>query len=113
MKPVRFHDAVKAEIADETVYYNGVSKALAERFVKAVEDAVALASGFRQWARATSTALGATTRGDSRSLSSIWWSAAMRSMRLPSLRLHESLATGDHAAATANRLRIAAASEPP
>lgn len=46
MKPVRFHDAVKAEIADETVYYNGVSKALAERFVKAVEDAVALASEF-------------------------------------------------------------------
>ena len=35
-----------AEIAHETVYYNTVSKALAERFVKAVEDAVALASQF-------------------------------------------------------------------
>ena len=46
MKPVRFHDEAKAEIAHETVYYNAISKALAERFVKAVEDAVALASEF-------------------------------------------------------------------
>ena len=46
MKPVRFHDEAKAEIAHETVYYNTVSMALAERFVRAVEDAVALASEF-------------------------------------------------------------------
>lgn len=46
MKPVRFHDEAKAEISHETLYYNAVSKALAERFVKAVEDAVALASEF-------------------------------------------------------------------
>lgn len=46
MKPVRFHDEAKAEIAHETLYYNAVGKALAERFVKAVEDAVALASEF-------------------------------------------------------------------
>ena len=46
MKPVRFHDEARAEIAHETLYYTGVSKALAERFVKAVEDAVALASEF-------------------------------------------------------------------
>ena len=46
MKPVRFHDEARAEVAHETVYYNAVSKALAEQFVKAVEDAVALASEF-------------------------------------------------------------------
>lgn len=46
MKPVRFHDEAKAEIAHETLYYNAVSKALAERFVKAVENAVALACEF-------------------------------------------------------------------
>ena len=46
MKPVRFHDDAKAEIAHETVYYNAVSKALAEQFVKSVEKAVALASEF-------------------------------------------------------------------
>ena len=46
MKPVRFHDEAKAEIAHETLYYNSVSKALAEQFVKAVENAVALASEF-------------------------------------------------------------------
>ena len=46
MKAVRFHDAAKAEIAHETLYYITVSKALAEQFVKAVEDAVALASQF-------------------------------------------------------------------
>lgn len=46
MKPVRFHDEAKAEIAHETLFYNTVSKALAERFVKAIEDAVQLASEF-------------------------------------------------------------------
>lgn len=46
MKPVRFHDEAKAELAHETLYYNSVSKALAEQFVKAVENAVALASQF-------------------------------------------------------------------
>ena len=46
MKPVRFHDEAKAEIAHETLYYNSISKALAEQFVKAVENAVALASEF-------------------------------------------------------------------
>lgn len=46
MKPVRFHDDAKAEIAHEVLYYNSISSALAERFVKAVEEAVALASEF-------------------------------------------------------------------
>jgi plasmid stabilization system protein ParE len=46
VKPVRFHDEAKAEIAHETLDYNAVSKALAEQFVKAVENAVALASEF-------------------------------------------------------------------
>jgi len=46
VKPVRFHDEAKAEIAHETLYYNSISKALAEQFVKAVENAVALASEF-------------------------------------------------------------------
>ena len=46
MKPVRFHDEAKAEIAHEVLCYNAVSKALAERFIKAVEDDVALASEF-------------------------------------------------------------------
>ena len=46
MKPVRFHDAALAEIAHEALHYKAISPALAERFVKAVEDAVALASEF-------------------------------------------------------------------
>jgi plasmid stabilization system protein ParE len=46
VKPVRFHDEAKVEIAHETLYYNQISRALAERFVKALEDAVALASQF-------------------------------------------------------------------
>ena len=46
MKPVLFHDEARAEITHETLYYHAISKALAERFVKAVEDAVALASAF-------------------------------------------------------------------
>lgn len=46
MKPVRFHDEARAEISHEALYYNAVSKVLAERFVKAVEDAAALASEF-------------------------------------------------------------------
>ena len=46
MKPVRFHDEARAEISHEALYYNDISKALAERFIKAVEDAVALASEF-------------------------------------------------------------------
>jgi toxin ParE1/3/4 len=46
VKPVRFHDDATAEIAHETLYYNAVSKARAEQFVKAVENAVALASEF-------------------------------------------------------------------
>ena len=46
MKPVRFHEEANAEFASEVVNYSSVSKALAERFVKAVEDAVALASEF-------------------------------------------------------------------
>lgn len=46
MKPVRFHDEAKAEIAHETLYYNAISNARAEAFVKAVENAVALASEF-------------------------------------------------------------------
>jgi len=46
VKPVRFHEEAKAEIAHEALYYGAISEALAERFVKAVEDAVALASEF-------------------------------------------------------------------
>lgn len=46
MKPVRFHDEARAGIAYQALYCNAVSKALAERFIKAVENAVALASEF-------------------------------------------------------------------
>lgn len=46
MKPVRFHPEARAEIVHEVLYYNAVSGAQAERFIKAVEDAVALASEF-------------------------------------------------------------------
>jgi plasmid stabilization system protein ParE len=46
VKLVRFHDEAKVELAREALYYNGFSRALAERFIKAVEDAVALASEF-------------------------------------------------------------------
>lgn len=46
MKLVRFHDEAKVELAREALYYDGFSRALAERFIKAVEDAVALASEF-------------------------------------------------------------------
>ncbi len=46
MRPVRFHDEARAEFAREALYYNGFSRALAERFIEAVEDAVALASEF-------------------------------------------------------------------
>jgi plasmid stabilization system protein ParE len=46
VKPVRFHDAARAEIAREALYYKAISQALAERFVKAVENAVALAAEF-------------------------------------------------------------------
>ncbi len=35
-----------AELAHETVYYNAISKILAERFIKSVEGAVALASEY-------------------------------------------------------------------
>ena len=46
MKAVRFHYEARAEIAHEALHYSAVSKSLAERFVKAVEDAVSLASEF-------------------------------------------------------------------
>ncbi|RCW71279.1 type II toxin-antitoxin system RelE/ParE family toxin [Pseudorhodoferax soli] len=46
MKPVRIHDAARAEIVHEALYYKAVSQALAQRFVKAVEDAIALAAEF-------------------------------------------------------------------
>jgi plasmid stabilization system protein ParE len=46
VKPVRFHDQAKTELASEALYYSAISTALAERFVKAVEDAVDLASEF-------------------------------------------------------------------
>lgn len=36
MKPVRFHDEARVEISHEALYYNTISRALAERFVKAV-----------------------------------------------------------------------------
>ena len=46
MKPVRFHAEAKAEVAQETVYYREISTALAARFVRAIEHAVAIASEF-------------------------------------------------------------------
>jgi plasmid stabilization system protein ParE len=46
VKRVRFHDEARAEIVREALYYDATSKALAERFSKAVEHAVALASQF-------------------------------------------------------------------
>ena len=46
MKPVRFHEAARAELVHETLYYAGVSKLLAERFTEAVENATHLAAEF-------------------------------------------------------------------
>ncbi len=44
MKPVSFHPQAKAELTDEALYYAAIAPALGERFVAAVEAALALAS---------------------------------------------------------------------
>lgn len=46
MKPVRFHEAARAELVHETLYYATVSPHLGEKFAAAVERAVQLASEF-------------------------------------------------------------------
>lgn len=46
MKPVRFHDAARAELIAEAHYYATISPLLAERFVNAVERATQLAARF-------------------------------------------------------------------
>ena len=46
MKPVRFHQAAREELAGEALFYGTVSVRVAERFVTAVENAVQLASQF-------------------------------------------------------------------
>ena len=46
MKVVRFHEEAKRELADEALYYAAISPQLGERFVAAVETAMALASEF-------------------------------------------------------------------
>lgn len=46
MKPIRFHDAARAELNSEAKYYAEVTPRLAERFIVAVEQATQLASEF-------------------------------------------------------------------
>lgn len=46
MKPIRFHDAARAELIAEAQYYATISPRLAERFVNAVEQAAQLAARF-------------------------------------------------------------------
>ena len=58
MKAVRFHAEAMAEIAHDTTCYSQINRALAERFVNAVENAVALAAEF--------SAIGATYRHGTR-----------------------------------------------
>ena len=46
MKPVRFHDAARAEFVHEVLHYATISPRLGERLAAAVEQAVRLASEF-------------------------------------------------------------------
>ncbi len=46
MKPVRFHDAARAELVHEALHYATISRQLGERLAAAVEQAVRLASEF-------------------------------------------------------------------
>ena len=46
MKSVRFHEAAQAEIAAEAIHYAASGRAVAERFVHAVQAAVDLAAEF-------------------------------------------------------------------
>lgn len=46
MKPVRFHDAARAELVHEVGYYGGIARSLGERLAGAVEQAVALAAEY-------------------------------------------------------------------
>jgi hypothetical protein len=46
VKPVRFHDAARVELAEEVLYYATISPRLGEGLVAAVEKAVRLASEF-------------------------------------------------------------------
>jgi toxin ParE1/3/4 len=46
VKPVRFHDAARAELVKEVLYYAAISLRLGERLAAAVEQAIQLASEF-------------------------------------------------------------------
>ena len=46
MKPVRFHEEAKRELAHEALYLAAVSPRLGERFVAAIESATQLAGEF-------------------------------------------------------------------
>lgn len=46
MKPVRFHDAARAELISEALYYATISPRLGERLTMAVERAAQLASEY-------------------------------------------------------------------
>ena len=46
MKPVRFHEAARAELLKEVQYYTAISSKLGERLATAVEQATQLASEF-------------------------------------------------------------------
>lgn len=46
MKPTHFHPQALRELADEVLYFGAISPLLAERFVAAVEHALARASEF-------------------------------------------------------------------
>jgi plasmid stabilization system protein ParE len=46
VKPVSFHPQAQAELTDEALYYAAIAPVLGERFVSAVEAALALASEF-------------------------------------------------------------------
>jgi len=46
VKPVRFHEAARAELLKEVQYYTAISSKLGERLATAVEQATQLASEF-------------------------------------------------------------------
>jgi plasmid stabilization system protein ParE len=46
VKPVRFHDAARAELVNEVLYYASISPRLGEALAAAVEKATQLASEF-------------------------------------------------------------------
>jgi len=46
VKPVRFHDAARAEFLSEVQYYASISPKLAKRLARAVEQAIQLAARY-------------------------------------------------------------------